>query len=188
MTRRVVYYIGLTPDGMYADPDGGLDFFEPSDEEHRFANELVRDAGDAVIGRGMYDVMAYWDELDPEDPATRDVEAEFGRYWRETPKHVVSRGQPPLRANATLVEGDVVEYVRRLREGDGPAIMLAGGADLFATFAEAGLIDVFWFLIAPTALGQGKGLFASLHAPLRLRPTGSRTFSSGNILLQYGPA
>jgi dihydrofolate reductase len=172
---------------MYAAADGSLDFFEPSEEEHRFANHLVRDADDVVISRGMYDVMAYWDELDLDDPALSEVEAEFGQYWRETPKHVVSRARPPLREGATLIEGDPVEFVRRLKEGDGAAIMLDTGAELFATMAEAGLIDVYWFLVAPALLGQGKPLFAGLRRPLRLRPTGTKTFANGNVLLQYAP-
>ena len=185
MSRRVAYYIGLTVDGMYAEPDGGLGPFEPSEDEHRYANELVRDAGEMVTGRGMYDVMAYWDELDIDDPATPEVEREFATFWRATPKHVVSRGQPALRANADLLQGDVVEAVRAMKAQDGPPIMLGAGAELFATMAEAGLIDDFLFLIAPTALGQGKPLFAKLRAPLRLRPVGTRTFSSGNALLEF---
>lgn len=79
----------------------------------------------------------------------------------------------------------MVSAVRAMRAGDGPPIMLGGGAELFATLAEAELIDDFWFLIAPTALGQGKALFASLTAPLRLRPVGTRAFSTGNVLLKY---
>jgi dihydrofolate reductase len=185
MTRRLGYYIAITVDGMYADPDGGLAAFGPAEDEHRFANALVRDTGDAVMGRVMYDVMAYWDELDLDDPAVPDVAREFATYWRATPKHVVSRGQPALRSNATLVEGDVVDAVRAMRAGDGPPIMLGAGADLFATLAEAGLVDDFRFLVMPTALGTGKHLFASLSAPLRLRPVGSRTFATGNVLLEY---
>ena len=105
--------------------------------------------------------------------------------WRATPKHVVSRGRPALRSNATLLEGDVVDAVRAMRAGDGPPIMLGAGADLFATLAEAGVVDDFRFLVMPTALGQGKHLFASLRAPLPLRPVGSRTFATGNTLLEY---
>jgi hypothetical protein len=43
--RKLDYYIILTADGMYADPDGGLDYYEPAEDEHRYANGLVRDAG-----------------------------------------------------------------------------------------------------------------------------------------------
>lgn len=185
MSRRLAYYISLTIDGMYAEPDGGLAHFDPSEDEHRYANALIHEAGDLVSGRVMYELMEYWDTIGIDDPATTDVEREFATYWRATPKHVVSRGQPPLRENAQLVEGDVVEAVRAMKAGAGPPIMLGAGADLFATLAEAGLIDDFRFLIAPSALGQGKHLFASLSAPLRLRPVGSRVFSTGNTLLEY---
>jgi dihydrofolate reductase len=183
--RRVGYYITLTTDGMYSDPEGGLGGFDPAEEEHRFANYLVRDAGDLVMGRVMYDVMDYWDELDLDDPKTSDVEREFATFWRETPKHVASRGQPKLRPNSDRIEGDVVDYVRGLRDGDGTDIMFGAGADLFAELVRADLIDDFRFLIAPLALGAGRPLFASLDEPLRLRLTNSRTFPSGNVLLEY---
>ena len=186
--RRVGFYITLTADGMYADEQGGLDAFEPAEAEHRFANALVRDAGDVVMGRVMYDVMTYWDEVDVAHPATPAVEREFATFWRATPKHVASRGRPSLRPNASLVEGDVVDAVRVMRSGDGPPIMLGAGAELFATLSQAGLIDDYRFLIAPIALGRGKAMFGALEAPLRLRHTGTRTFDSGSVLLDYVPA
>jgi dihydrofolate reductase len=188
MTRRLGYYITISADGMYADEEGDLAAFEPDEEEHRYANHLVRDAGDAVLGRVMYDVMAYWDELDIDDPATSEVEREFATFWRETPKYVVSRGQPELRSNATKLEGDVVEAVRVMKAGDGPPIMLGAGAELFATLSEAGLIDDYRFLIAPTALGKGKAMFGSLTEPLKLRLVATRAFPSGSVLLEYVPA
>ena len=183
--RRVIYHITITTDGMYADPGGGLGDFDPAEEEHRYANHLVRDAGDMVMGRVMYDVMEYWDQLDLDDPDVSDVEREFATFWRETPKHVVSRGAPTLRANATKLEGDVVETVRRMKEGDGPPIMFGGGASLFATATKAGLIDDYKLLITPMALGDGKRLFAELEEPLKLRLTNSQTFPSGAVLLEY---
>ena len=183
--RRVIHYITISTDGMYTDPDGGLGGFDPAEEEHRYANHLVRDSGDLVMGRVMYDLMDYWDDLDLDDPATSDVEREFATFWRETPKHVASRGQPALRPNATQIEGDVVDFVRRMREGDGPDIMLGAGADLVAELSEAGLIDEFRLLIAPMALGGGKTLFGSLKEPLKLRLTKSKTFPSGSVLLEY---
>ena len=188
MTRRLGFYITLTADGMYADEEGGLAAFEPAEDEHRFANHLVRDAGDLVMGRVMYGVMDYWDQLNLDDESTSDVEREFATFWRQTPKHVVSRGEPELRPNASKLHGDVVEAVRAMKASDGPPIMLGAGAELFATLSEAGLIDDYRFLIAPTAVGKGKGMFASLKEPLRLRLVATRAFPSGSVLLEYVPA
>lgn len=129
--------------------------------------------------------VGHWVEVDVDDPATSDVERDFARLWRETPKVVVSRVQPTLGPNASLLEGDVVVVLREMREGDGPPIGLGAGAELFATLSEAGLIDDHRFLFIPTAIGQGKALFTFLSAPLRLRLTGTRTFASGSVLLEY---
>jgi dihydrofolate reductase len=186
--RRVGIYITLSIDGMYSDPKGGLGGFDPAEEEHRFANYLVRDAGDIVMGRVMYEVMTYWDDLDTDDPGLSDVEREFATFWKETPKHVVSRGNPTLDANAELIEGDVVELVRRLRETDGPDVMIGAGAELFAELAQAGVIDDIRLLIAPMALGQGKAFFGAFKEPFKMRLTGSRVFPSGSVLLEYVPA
>jgi dihydrofolate reductase len=185
--RRVIYYITLSTDGMYADEAGGLAAFEPSQDEHRYANRLINEAGDIVMGRVMYDVMDYWDDLDVDDPKTSEVEREFATFWRETPKHVASRGEPRLRANATRIDGDVLDYIRRMKSPDGPDIMLGCGADLFAELSAAGLIDEYRFLITPTALGQGKALFAKLDEPLRLRLTNATRSSGGGMLMEYVP-
>src|SRR5579862_453334 len=173
---------------MYADPDGGLDYYDPAEDVHRYANELLKAVGAEVIGRKMYDEMTYWDRLDLNDPATPGVGADFARYWRETPKLVVSRGQPELGPNATKLKGDVVEAVRAIKSTDGPPISVSGGADLFATLAEAGLIDRYRWLVIPKAIGRGRSLFSSLTRPLDLRLVGTRTFDSGAVLLDYEPA
>jgi dihydrofolate reductase len=185
--RRLSYFITISADGMYADPDGGLDGFEPDEEGHRYANHLMDIARDLVISRGMYDVMTYWDDQDPDDPNVSDVEREFARFWKETPKHVVTRGDPPLRENAVVVHGDAVQAVRAMKDQEGPDIMLGAGAELLADLAEADLIDDYRLVIAPMALGRGKSLFAHLKRPLKLKLTGTRTFSNGSVMLEYVP-
>jgi dihydrofolate reductase len=185
--RRLEFYIILTTDGLYADPDGGLGHYEPAEDEHRYANDLMRASGGEVMGRGMYDVMDYWDELDIDAPETPAVEREFAELWRATPKYVVSRGRPALRANATLLEGNVVDAVRALKATDGPALGLGCGADLLATLSEAGLVDAYRLLVTSTVLGQGKPMFGSIRERLDLRLIGTRTFESGSVLLEYEP-
>ena len=129
--------------------------------------------------------MTYWDDVDLSNPDLPDVEREFTTFWRQTPKHVVSRGRPTLRENAYLIEGDAVEKVREMRAGDGPDIGLGAGADFLAELSDAGLIDDYRLMIVPMALGQGKSLFASLKKPLDLRLTNTRTFPNGSVLLEY---
>ena len=46
--RKLIYYITVTLDGHFSGPDGDLEHFEPSEEEHQYANDLLRDA-DALV-------------------------------------------------------------------------------------------------------------------------------------------
>jgi dihydrofolate reductase len=135
----------------------------------------------------MYDVMEYWDDVDIDDPNTPDVEREFATFWRQTPKHVASRGRPRLRPNSTHIDGDVIQYVRRLKSGDGADIMLGCGAELFADLSTAGLIDEYRFLVTPTVLGRGKSLFSALETRLRLKLLRATPSSGGGMLMEYEP-
>ncbi len=186
--RRLGFYLILTADGLYEDAEGGLGHYEPAEDEHRYANDLVRSTDDLVYGRVMYDVMTYWDSIDGTDPGVDEVARDFATVWQAAHKHVITRGQPTLGPNASILEGDdVVTAVRRLKDQPGGDIGLGCGADLFATLSGAGLIDDYRFLVTPMALGSGKSIWGSLAAPLRLRLTGSRSFSSGAVLLEYVP-
>ena len=62
--RRLGFYLILTADGMYADPDGGLAHYDPAEDEHQFANDLTRDA-DAEIGDDLRDLcIAFFADID----------------------------------------------------------------------------------------------------------------------------
>ena len=186
--RRLDFYIILTTDGMYADPEGGLDHYEPAEDEHRYANELLRDSGGEVMGRGMYDVMTYWDDVDVDDPATAEVEARVravlagdaearrhARYARPAGERHDPRGRcrgggPPTEGTGRRRPG---AWVRRRPVRDPER----GGPDRHLPVPHH-----------DQAIGKGKALFGSLRAPLRLRLVGTRTFSSGSVLHEYEPA
>jgi hypothetical protein len=72
----------------------------------------VRDLAGSVYGRGMYEVMRYWDEDSPEWSAEQH---EFAAAWRSQPKWVVSRSLKSVGPNATLVEDDVEAVIRGLK-------------------------------------------------------------------------
>jgi hypothetical protein len=62
--------------------------------------EETRGVTGSVYGRGMYEVMRYWDE-DLADWVAE--EREFADAWRSQPKWVVSRSLTSVGPNATLV-------------------------------------------------------------------------------------
>ena len=133
--RRVGYYITISTDGMYADPHGGLGGFDPAEEEHRFANYLVRDAGDIVMGRVMYSVMDYWDELDLDDANVSDVE-------RAKTVYTALLGAEPTADSAYYVGYDVAGQHIGLLPGGGPQGLTSPAAYWHVDDIEAKIAEV----------------------------------------------
>ena len=84
--------------------DGYVDHtaFAPSPVLFRHFIELTRNQAGSVYGRGLYEVMRYWDDDLPEWDAEQ---REFAIAWRSQPKWVVSRSLTSAGPNATLVAG-----------------------------------------------------------------------------------
>jgi len=54
--------------------------------------------------------------------------------------------------------------------------------------AQLGLVDEFQLVVNPIILGKGRPLFTGIEGHLALKPTRTRTFGNGNVLLCYEPA
>jgi len=89
--------------------------------------------------------------------------------------------------NSNLIEGDVPEGIRALKEGDGPELQVHGSANLIQTLLEHRLIDEFRLMIFPVVLGTGKRLFDAGTLPDGLEVTSSQTSSTGVIMATYRP-
>src|SRR6202167_5145946 len=74
--------------------------------------EHVRGLTGMVYGRGMYEVMRYWDDDLPDWDAE---ERDFAVAWRAQPKWVVSRSLKAVGPNATLVADDFEKVIRNLK-------------------------------------------------------------------------
>ena len=61
--------------------------------------------------------------------------------------------------NSSLLSGDIVDDVRRLKEQPGGDILTSGSADLVDTLMEHDLIDEYRIAVYPVVLASGKHLF-----------------------------
>jgi len=101
------------------------------------------------------------------------------------PKYVVSRTlKEPLPWNATLIKGDVVEEIRKLKQEPGRGLLQYGVGELTHTMLEAGLVDEFRILVFPFTFGEGPRIFERM-AINTLKLLETKTFSSGAVLLSY---
>jgi dihydrofolate reductase len=174
---KLFFGMNLSLDG-YVDHQG----FAPGPVLFRHFIEQVRGLAGSVYGRGLYEVMRYWDEDHPEWDAD---EREFAAAWWSQPKWVVSRSLKSVGPNATLVGNDFEAAIRGLKarlEGE----IAVGGPELAQSLGDLGLIDEYRLYFRPTVLGSGKPFFAAPRPPLRL--VASEVISEDAIRLTYVPA
>jgi dihydrofolate reductase len=90
------------------------------------------------------------------------------------PKYVVSSTlEDPEWNNSTVLKGDVVKEVSRLKQELDGEIVVAGSIRLARTLIEHDLVDELRLMIYPVVLGAGERLFseASDQKPVRLVET-----------------
>jgi dihydrofolate reductase len=170
------------PGGPEEDPSGGFEhggwsFGYWDDEMQRVMGESMSKPVELVLGRKTYEIFAaHW-------PHSDDPGAEL---LNRATKHVASTTRKDLAwENSKLIEGDVPEGVRALKEQDGPELQVHGSANLIQTLLEHRLIDEFRLWTFPLVLGKGKRLFDGGTVPAGLDVTSSQVSSTGVIMATY---
>jgi dihydrofolate reductase len=170
--------------GLNQSLDGYVDHqkFGPTPLLFRHFIEQVRSQKGMVYGRGMYEVMRYWDE----DHTDWDAEErEYAEVWRSRPKWVVSRSLKSVGPNATLVADDLETVIRGLKTELAGEIEVAGPG-LAQSLTDMGLIDEYQIYLHPVVLGHGKPYFAGPRPRLRL--VANELIDQDVIRLTYVPA
>ena len=183
MPRKLIYSFGTSLDGFIAGPGGEIDWSVPDEELHRFHNQQARELGAHLYGRRLYEVMRYWETAE-EQPAASDIELEFARIWKATPKVVFSNTLERVDGNARLVKGDAAEEVARLKQEPGKDLAV-GGAGLAAGLIRENLIDEYRLFISPVVLGAGTPYFPGLDERINLELVETRTFGSRVVYVRY---
>src|ERR1700742_2938312 len=181
---KLIYGFNVSVDGYIADAQGSIDWSEPSEELHQCWNDFERETACAFYGRRLYELMsAYWPTAD-KDPDATPLIVDFAHIWRDMPKVVFSSTLKSVGWNSRLERGDPVEVVTKLKAvTDGR--LEVGGATLAAPIVQAGLVDEYRIVVAPTAVGSGTPFFPTLPSWTSLRLLENRTFPGGTVLLRY---
>jgi dihydrofolate reductase len=167
------------PGGPEEDPEGGFVHggwqFPYADEVMgRLVTEGFADADGFLLGRKTYDIFAgYWPKItDPDDAIATALNSR--------PKYVVSRSLERVTwNNSTLIKGDVVAELRKLRQQPGRTLQTWGSTELLQTLMKNDLIDEYRLFVFPVVLGSGKRLFGSGTIPVALKPVQTVTTDKG---------
>jgi dihydrofolate reductase len=182
--RKLIYSMTVSLDGFIAGPGGDIDWSVPDEELHRFHNDHVSELGAHLCGRGLYEVMLYWETAD-QNPSAPDVELEFASIWKPLPKIVFSKTLDTVEGNARLVRDGLAEEVAELKRQPGKDLAV-GGAGLAAACIELGLVDDFRLFVSPVVLGAGTPYFPALAKRIELELLDTRTFASRVVYMRYG--
>jgi dihydrofolate reductase len=188
--RKLVTTTFVTLDGIMQAPGGpGEDDsggFDSGGWAVNYWDDIVSQAMDdmfakrpeLLLGRKTYDIFAaYWPNAKPEDGA-HDL--------NNAKKYVVSRTLDKVEwNNSTLIKGDVVKEIIRLKELDAPELQVHGSSDLIQTLLKHNLIDELHLKIFPVAIGNGKRLFGEGTNPSGFKLLNSKTSSTGVIIATY---
>ena len=173
--RTVVVYELVSLDGVAERPDGFIDTWDEVMDANLAAVIATQDA--VILGRRSHDEWAdYWPTSTTEP---------FATFINAVTKHVVT--STPLEhewANATAVDGDLVEVVRELKERPGGEIGVHASISVVQALLAADVVDELKLLIAPTIVGSGRRLLDGVPA-IRLEAIRSTMSPSGHLLVDY---
>ena len=170
--RKIVVSENVTLDGVVQDPAGAEGFGRGGwvgrvgergrEEAAKVLLDEALGAEAQLFGRRTYEFLAARWPSRSGDLADR---------LNEMPKYVVSSTlKDPDWNNSTVLAGDVMQEVSKLKEGLDGKIVVTGSIRLVRALMENDLVDELRLMIYPVALGAGERLFGetSEQRPVRL--------------------
>jgi len=150
---------------------------EQGQEGADFKLQETRDSEALLLGRVTYQGFA---------AAWPSVTGEFGDMFNSMPKYVVSSTLDKAEwNNSTIVKGDVVKEVSKLKQKARGDIVVHGSARLVQTLLANDLVDELRLMVFPVVLGSGKRLFGEMEDLKRLHLAESKTVGDGVLILIY---
>jgi dihydrofolate reductase len=149
------------------------------DEHSAYSLKLMENTEAQLLGRVTYEGFAKaWSQRSG-DPYTDNFNA--------MPKYVASRTLTETTWNATLLEGDAAEAVRKLKQEDGGDLLKFGTGSFSQTLLEHKLVDEYHFWVFPV-LADGERLFEDSKLGINhLELLGTTTFKSGIVVHKLAP-
>lgn len=174
--RNIIVTAFLSLDGVMENPGWTFKYWNEETAQFKAEETIAHQA--LLLGRVTYQgFAAAW-------PNRTDEGAE---YFNNARKYVVSTTLDTLEwNNSTLIKVPIVEEITRLKQQDGPDIVVHGSATLVQTLIQHQLVDRYRLLVYPVVLGQGKRLFQD-GAIASLKLCSAQAFQSGVVALIYEP-
>ena len=182
---KLTYSMIASLDGYVVDEGGKFDWAEPDEEVHTAINDLARLVGTYLLGRRMYEVLAYWDDPPALAEQPPYVQA-FAEIWQAADKVVYSRTLDAASTARTRIERDFDPDAVRKLKAESDRDLTVGGPGLAAEAIKAGLVDDYQLFFVPVVVGGGTQLLPGATR-LRLELLDEHRFRNGTVFLRYAP-
>ena len=174
------------PGGTNEDTEGGFQYggwTQPywHDDIGTHFFQAIEQADALLLGRKTWQIHGgAFEPMQAGDP--------FGDVMNGIAKYVVSTTLTSASAwrNSTLISGNVVEAVRKLKQQPGKNILMDGSSVLLHTLIQENLIDEYSLHVYPLVLGRGKRLFPQ-GKRLDLKLVESQALPTGVVFQRYRP-
>jgi dihydrofolate reductase len=184
---KLVISTNMTLDGVIQDPDG-KEGFKRGGWFGEFGGKDVEEWGTIEFGEALrMDALLLG----------RHSDAWFASRWasrpgawadrlNSLPKYVVSSTlDEPKWTNVTVLRGDVVDEVTRLKQDLDGELVVYASYQLERTLIEHDLVDELRLFIYPVVVGAGERLFGETTDAKRLRLVDGRTVGDNLTFLTY---
>lgn len=185
---RIVVNEFVSLDGVIEAPGGGEEYrhggwsfeIDRGPEGDRFKLDETLGAEALLLGRVTYEGFA---------AAWPTMEGEFADKFNTMPKYVVSSTlKQPEWNNTTVLGGDLVGDVSRLRDSSTGDVVVHGSSQLVRGLLEHDLVDELRLMVYPVHLGSGKRLFGEMRDKKRVRLTDTQLVGEGIVIHTYESA
>ena len=179
--RKIIAGLFISLDGVVEAPETWhFPYF--NDEMGEAVAAQAAGADTMLLGRRTYEEFAaFWPNQSSDEP--------FADVMNNTPKLVASTTLDRVDwQNSTLIEGDVIDALKRIKKGPGRDISITGSPTLVRSLLRAGVLDELRLLVHPIVVGHGKRLFEAEDQSIPLSLVEAKTFSTGVQAMTYAPA
>ncbi len=156
---------------------GGWVFPYADDTMGSVIGELFAKPFALLLGRRTYDIFAaYWPYQDDD----------IAKAFNPAVKYVATHRPETLTwQNSQSLGPDIVAALRKIKQENGPVLLIQGSGNLIKTLLANELIDEMTVLTFPLLLGKGKRLFEGGATPGALKLTRSLISNNGVIVATY---
>ena len=186
---KIVISENVTLDGVIQDP-AGVEGFSLGGWVGRIGDRGREEAAKVALDEAMGAEVMLWGRRTYEFFAARwpSRSGPLADRLNSLPKYIVSSTlEAPAWNNTTVLKGDVIDEVSKLKQEIDGEIVVAASFQLWHTLMEHDLVDELRLMIYPVVLGAGERLFGETTDKKPMRLLNTRTVAGDLAYLTYEP-